>query len=110
MVEDPLQLLRIKCVADEQGDGVLGELLVSQIMTSLIGINTLRRQYSEYNIIAQESWILKTGWIRALGRSTVVCYYLVVFFKKEQERFAKVNRNNQARTIENYNEAWLTTQ
>lgn len=25
MVEDPLQLLRIKCVADEQGDGVLGE-------------------------------------------------------------------------------------
>ena len=24
MVEDPLQLLRIKCVADEQGDGVLG--------------------------------------------------------------------------------------
>lgn len=55
MVEDPLQLLRIKCVADEQGDGVLGELLVSQIMTSLIGINTLRRQYSEYNIIAQES-------------------------------------------------------
>ena len=26
MVEDPLQLLRIKCVADEQGDGVLGEL------------------------------------------------------------------------------------
>ena len=28
MVEDPLQLLRIKCVADEQGDGVLGELLL----------------------------------------------------------------------------------
>lgn len=27
MVEDPLQLLRIKCVADEQGDGVLGEFL-----------------------------------------------------------------------------------
>lgn len=26
MVEDPLQLLRIKCVADEQGDGVLGRL------------------------------------------------------------------------------------
>ena len=41
MVEDPLQLLRIKCVADEQGDGVLGELLFSQMMTSLIG-------YSDY--------------------------------------------------------------
>lgn len=28
MVEDPLQLLRIKCVAEEQGDGVLGKLSV----------------------------------------------------------------------------------
>lgn len=27
MVEDPLQLLRIKCVADEQGDGVLGNFI-----------------------------------------------------------------------------------
>ena len=35
MVEDPLQLLRIKCVADEQGDGVLGELLFSHRITSL---------------------------------------------------------------------------
>ena len=33
MVEDPLQLLRIKCVADEQGDGVLGELLFSETLT-----------------------------------------------------------------------------
>lgn len=28
MVEDPLQLLRIKCIADEQGDGVLGKLTI----------------------------------------------------------------------------------
>ena len=54
MVEDPLQLLRIKCVADEQGDGVLGELLVSQIMTSLIGIYILCRQYPEYNSNSKE--------------------------------------------------------
>lgn len=27
MVDDPLQLLRIKCVADEQGDGVLGNFI-----------------------------------------------------------------------------------
>jgi len=31
MFEDPLQLLRIKCVAEEQGDGVLGELLSNGI-------------------------------------------------------------------------------
>lgn len=36
MVEDPLQLLRIKCVADEQGDGVLGELLFSNLIASLM--------------------------------------------------------------------------
>jgi len=35
MVEDPLQLLRIKCVADEQGDGVLGKLLFSNQLASL---------------------------------------------------------------------------
>jgi len=29
MVEDPLQLLRIKCIADEQGDGVLGKLTIN---------------------------------------------------------------------------------
>ena len=35
MVEDPLQLLRIKCVADEQGDGVLGEMDIKLINVKL---------------------------------------------------------------------------
>lgn len=43
MVEDPLQLLRIKCVADEQGDGVLGKLLFSHVMTSLTTAISLNR-------------------------------------------------------------------
>ena len=34
IVEDPLQLLRIKCVADEQGDGVLGELIFKLLKVS----------------------------------------------------------------------------
>ncbi|KAJ7330598.1 Ubiquitin carboxyl-terminal hydrolase 24 [Desmophyllum pertusum] len=34
MVEDPLQLLRIKCVADEQGDGVLAVIKTSNTADS----------------------------------------------------------------------------
>lgn len=73
MVEDPLQLLRIKCVADEQGDGVLAVIKTSnttdsrrayQCIKFLVQLANKCPQAKDYLLQNSSRWQWAVQWLK----------------------------------------------